>query len=58
MNKSKGFVDPFTLGFIVTLGIGGIGAMTDNDAADQKQLAQEGQPQTEIVAPTKEEPST
>ena len=56
MKKSKGFVDPFTLGFIVTLGIGSIGVVTGQDTDTQKQMAQESETQIELVKPAQKEP--
>jgi len=58
MNKIKGFIDPVSLGFLVALGIGGVGITTGKDAVDEGQMAQSSQGQTEITAPAKEEPKT
>ena len=56
MKKSKGFVDPFTLGFIVTLGIGSIGVVTGQNTDTQQQMAQDSEIQSELAKPEKKEP--
>jgi hypothetical protein len=58
MKKMRGFVDPFTLGFIVVLG-GAVAGMTlSKDVVDEGQMAQESKSQTELTAPAQEEPKT
>jgi hypothetical protein len=58
MKKMNGFIDPFTLGFIVALG-GAVAGMTlSKDTVDEGQMAQGSQTQTELTAPVKEEPKT
>ena len=56
MKKSKGFVDPFTLGFIVTLGIGSIGVVTGQNTDTQQQMAQDSEIQSELAKPEQKEP--
>jgi hypothetical protein len=58
MKNMRGFVDPFTLGFIVVFG-GAVAGMTlSKDVVDEGQMAQETQSQTELTAPAQEEPKT
>jgi hypothetical protein len=58
MNKIKGFIDPFTLGFIVAFGGALVGLTANPKAVDEGQMAQESQSQTELIAPAQEEPKT
>ena len=58
MKNMRGFVDPFTLGFIVAFG-GAVAGMTlSKDVVDDGQMAQESQIQIGLTAPVKEEPKT
>jgi hypothetical protein len=58
MKKSKGFIDPITLGFLVSLGLAGAGVAADKNSDSQKTMAQDTEIQTELVVPAQKEPNT
>jgi hypothetical protein len=58
MKKMRGFVDPFTLGLIITLGGAVAGIMLSKNTVYEGQTAQESRNQAELTAPVKAEPKT
>jgi len=58
MKNNKGFIDPVSLGFLISIGLATIGVTTDKGKVAQEQLAQDSQIQTEITVPAEEKPST
>ncbi len=58
MKNNKGFIDPFSLGFLISLSLAGIGMVADKDTTTQEQLSQDSQIETELTVPAEEEPST
>ena len=54
----KGFIDPISLGFILALGIGLVGSTVNQSAVNEGQLALENQEQSELAAPSQEEPKS